>query len=440
MKHNVLIISPRFAPINAADHHRVRMALAHLGDFGWSAEVLCVNPNYIENEMDENLSRTIPSDTVVHRVRALSSKNTRSCGLGSLAIRSYLYLKQAGDRLLQRGTFDLVFISTTEFPVFALGARWQNKFRIPFVVDFQDPWLCDYYDQAGAPPPPGGRFKYRVNQLLAQWLEPKVMSRVAKTVCVSPAYPKMLQQRYPYLEDDHFTTIPFGVSDRDFEIAKDLPLNSILAGLLGGGRNWCYVGVVNGGMQFALRSLFTAFQQARSERPDRFNDVKMIFVGTDYAPADKARKRVEPIAQECGVLDVVVEITGRVPYFSALKLLLESDALVIPGTDDPGYTASKIYPNILARKPLLTIFHESSSVVDVMRTTNAGVSVTFSGTGADDLDRCTAQIRSRWFDCSCDQIPATNWDAVTPYIAREMTRRLCSVFDSALATSKGRTL
>ncbi len=44
----VLIVSPHFPPVNAADHHRVRMALAYLEEFGWSAAVLAVSPEEIE--------------------------------------------------------------------------------------------------------------------------------------------------------------------------------------------------------------------------------------------------------------------------------------------------------------------------------------------------------------------------------------------------------
>jgi hypothetical protein len=429
---NILIITPRFSPVNAADQHRVRMALSFFGDFDWRAEVLCIAPQYAGNELDEILLRTIPGDTVIHQAQALPAKLTHRFGLGSLALRSYPFLKYFGDRLLRQRTFDLIFISTTEFVLFALGVHWRRKFGIPFVVDFQDPWLSDYYEQPGSPIPPGGRLKYHFSQMLAQCLEPKVMRQVAKIVCVSPAYPRMLQNRYPYLHDDHFATIPFGASATDLEVAKQVPLSDALAGMFGRGRNWCYVGVVPESMYFALRSFFMAFALVRNKWPERFDDVKLQFVGTDYAPVGHSRKRVMPLAEEYGLSDIVVELTDRVPYFSALRLMLEADALIIPGSDDPGYTASKIYPCILARKPLLTIFHQDSSVVEVMEKTRAGVNVFFAGTSPADMESCSAQIISQWFESGLDKTPETDWKAFEPYTAREMTRRLCTVFDAAI--------
>jgi hypothetical protein len=56
---------------------------------------------------------------------------------------------------------------------------------------------------------------------------------------------------------------------------------------------------------------------------------------------------------------------------------LDAHALVAVGSDDPGYTASKIYPYLLARKPLLAIYHNSSSVVGLIRRVGGGVCVPF---------------------------------------------------------------
>ena len=60
------------------------------------------------------------------------------------------------------------------------------------------------------------------------------------------------------------------------------------------------------------------------------------------------------------------------------------------GSDDPGYTASKIYPYILAEKPLLAIFHEESSVVRILQETNAGTVVTFkTGESVEEVARAS---------------------------------------------------
>ena len=155
----------------------------------------------------------------------------------------------------------------------------------------------------------------------------------------------------------------------------------------------------------------------------------MHFIGTDYATGGQARKTVEPLAMECGVHDLVDEQPHRVPYFEALQCLLDADGLLVTGSNDANYTASKIYPYILARKPLLAVFHERSSVVDVLRQTGAGTSVTFDDNG--DVDTTAQRIDREWLRKWPAVEPTTNWRRFEPYRARSMTKRICEVFDLA---------
>jgi hypothetical protein len=115
-------------------------------------------------------------------------------------------------------------------------------------------------------------------------------------------------------------------------------------------------------------------------------------------------------------------------YGETLQCLLDADALIIPGSDDSGYTASKLYPYILARRPLLAIFHRDSSVVDVLRSTRAGTCLTFDPATSDTA--LAKSVHEHWFQTQAyRQIPPTDWPAFEPYTARAMTARLCGFFD-----------
>ena len=57
-----------------------------------------------------------------------------------LGLRALAGLSALGSRLLARRPFDVVFFSTTVFPAMALGPIWKRRFRIPYALDFQDPW------------------------------------------------------------------------------------------------------------------------------------------------------------------------------------------------------------------------------------------------------------------------------------------------------------
>jgi hypothetical protein len=59
--------------------------------------------------------------------------------------------------------------------------------------------------------------------------------------------------------------------------------------------------------------------------------------------------------------------------------LQKADALFIPGSDDPKYTASKIYPYLLTEKPILAIFNEKSNAVDAIKEcTSDAIVLTFN--------------------------------------------------------------
>jgi hypothetical protein len=431
----VLIVSPHFPPINAPDHQRVRMALPYFPQNGWQAEILTVNADYVEGVHDPLLTRSLPEGIQVIATSALPVRYTRRVGLGSLALRALPFLLKAGNRLLRTQRYDLVLFSTTMFPVMTLGPYWLRKFRVPYVLDFQDPWLSDYYQNKNDQKPPGGRFKYGFSQFLARHLEPYALKRVSHVITVSPAYPAMLQHRYPWLQDDQFTVIPFGAAENDFTQLPRLNVRQQFFAAGDGKRHWVYVGRGGKDMAFALRGFFTALYRARLMEPEKWNNLELHFIGTDYAPNDMARKTIEPVAEDCGIGDMVREHPQRIPYFEALQCLMDADALIVPGSDDPGYTASKLYPYILAKKPLLAIFHEQSSVIEVLRTTGGGTVVTFK-TGNNN-DSLADDITEKWFKTYPPAIPTTDWNAFEHYSARNMTRRLCASFDKCLSLGGG---
>jgi hypothetical protein len=315
----------------------------------------------------------------------------------------------------------------------ALGSRWQKQFGVPYVLDFQDPWLSDYHKQPGATPP-GGRFKYGFSQFQARLLEPKAVVQASHIISVSPSYPRILQQRYPSLSSDRFTILPFGAPESDFERLPSLQIQQRVFDPHDGKRHWVYVGRGGSDMALALRALFLGIRVDRESNPERWDAVQLHFVGTSYAPKGRAIKTIEPIAQEFGIADLVEEITDRIPYFEALQTLVDSDAILMIGSDDPSYTASKLYPCILARKPIFALFHQQSSVLPILEACRAGHAVSFSSSSEPQTLLSAVTARLEWlFSLPKQHQPDTNWAAFQPYTAREMTRQQCAVFHRSLA-------
>jgi glycosyltransferase involved in cell wall biosynthesis len=424
----VLIVSPHFPPVNAPDVQRVRMSLPYYPAFGWQPVVLTVRPEVQEDAQDAALVDTIPADVPVTRTGALPVGLTGTVGIRNVAMRAFLHLYRAGGRLIRRDEIDLVYFSTTMFVSMVLGRLWKRRYGTPYVIDLQDPWFSTYYDDKPASDRPP---KYAAARRLHRVLEAWTMRRVDALITVSDAYATTLRARYPWITPEMCTTIPFGASELDFEVAERLaPARPAPAGGTSRVRG-VYIGRGGPDMAPALRILFTALRDGRASHP-RFADVELAFVGTDYAPAGRARKTVEPVAAETGVAGQVTERTARVPYLEALAGLRQADFIVLIGSDDPQYSASKVYPCILARRPIVAVVHERSPIADVLRRTHAGVVVTFAG--REDIAGPASRLAAAWAGV-LDRLPAapdTDWTAFAPYTARSLTERQCHVFDAAV--------
>lgn len=437
MPKKVLIVSPRFPPVTAPDHQRVRMMLPYLPHHGWTATILAVDPRDVEAPLEANLEASLPSDATIHRVRAIPQWLTRRVRFGSLAIRAYPSLWRHGLRLLRRERFDLVFFSTTEFGVLPIALSWQRRTEghVKFVVDLQDPWVSDYYERTGKNPP-GGAFKHGLTQEFARRNEGPVLRRAAHIISVSPTYVDTLRTRYPDIPQSRFSVIPFGGSRSDFELLLRLRVRQRQFDPADGKLHWLYAGTAPPGIRHAFVSFLRALQRAFDAGIVAAENVRVHFIGTDYAAGAAASERVMPFARELGMDRIVSETPARMPYFETLACLLDASALLVFGWDDPGYTASKLYPYILARKPLLSVFHERSSANDVLRATQAGTLVTFGS--APDIDATTDAIFERWFASGAfHATPRTDWQAFEPFTAEAMTRRVVDVFNHAAGSASG---
>ncbi len=372
----VLIISPNFPPINAPDMQRIRMSLPYYREMGWTPVVLCVDENCVDGFRDPLLLETLPPDLSIHKVGAWPASVTRKFGLGSLSMRSYFHFKKKGNELLRAGGFDLVFFSTTMFHVCALGPYWKRKFGVPFVIDMQDPWRNDIYlSQPRNQRPP----KFRIAYTIDKRLEAATIPFVDGIISVSKGYIRMLTERYPQIIGRPAIVLPFGTSERDFEVVrkKQLPPQVITPGA--GTINVVYVGAMTKFFLPLLKAFFRAFSENIKDK----QGYHFYFIGTNYTPGAEA-KPVEELAAQLGLAPIVTEIPGRIPYFSALATLMHSDILFIPGSTDPDYNASKVYNNILAGRPIFSIFNEKSLVKKTIEDCHAGLVVGITGNETEE--------------------------------------------------------
>jgi hypothetical protein len=407
---------------------RVRMSLSYFKDFGWEADVVTVDPAFSDISKDQLLLSSIQNEASVHFVKALPKKWTSKLGLGSIALRSLWFYRRKVDQLLMQQKYDLIFFSTTQYPVCILGPYWKRKFNIPYVIDMQDPWHSDYYmTKPKHQRPPKYWFSYRLNKTL----EPIAMKKVDGLISVSSAYLQTLNKRYQNCNSIPQQTITFGAFDKDLQIAFNnktaypsvLPKKNDEISIV-------YIGRGGLDMSDAVQLLFKAFNQCLEEDKKLFENFRFYFIGTSYAAAGKGTPTIYPLAQDAKVSAYVTEFTDRIPFYQALNTLADASALFIPGSNDAQYTASKIYPYVMLKKPLLALFHPDSSVVSFLDKCKVGNVYTFNQGKQQLMIGIKSFLHSIARNTVQPVVPVQEF--FEQYSAKAMTQKQCDLFNEVV--------
>jgi len=343
-----------------------------------------------------------------------------------------------GTRLLRKEKFDLVFFSNTQFVTFPLGRLWKGWFGVPYVIDIQDPWRTDYYERHGSRRPPGG-WKYQFARLQAWLLEGWTYQRVDAVMSVSPNYLTELCTRYPSFARVPAEVILFGASRADLLHAAAHPRTQPLFSRKEGEIHLLYTGASGPVMPHSLAVLFDGLRRYREHRPENAARLRFHFVGTSYVAPGSGLPSVLPVAEACGVGDLVTEIPHRIGHLESLSWQLQADVLLLPGSSDLAYSPSKLYPYFLTGRPLLGLVFRNSVMEHLLDQLNCAHMVRFAD--QESKEQAYADL-AVFFDLAIagfppGSLPVRNEKLFNQaYLVEELTRRQCELFDRLVSPAK----
>jgi hypothetical protein len=128
----------------------------------------------------------------------------------------------------------------------------------------------------------------------------------------------------------------------------------------------------------------------------------------------------------------VTEEPARVPFLDALRILATTDAVLMIGSDEPHYTASKIYPGLMCRRPFLSIFHRTSSSHEIL--TRAGGGLAFAFDTPNELETLVPAIANGLERLASDPDALGKADptAYAPFTAHAIAGQFATVFERAV--------
>jgi hypothetical protein len=449
----VLIVAYYFPPVAATGAMRPLGFCRYLSTYGWTPHVVTTTPDsvYPVHSVDERLSGKLPSSIKVEAIPYASTLDRllhfrklirdRIGRRGNHAIAAGVNygsnvktneLKNSGHiGQLKRFVLDRMFafpdpqsawmepvlkhvgsLAKDEQPdlVFATGSPWTSlaiarklgrRFRVPFIVDFRDPWASN----AG--------FHYISPQLIrkTEMLERQICQEAAAVIANTSELRTHLTALYPEIQDK-CVAIPNGFHADDFALpaTPDGDQASQRVGI-----ELCHFGTMY--MMRTPVELLRALLELVEEGTIRKAQLRLRFIGTWDVRSDECERMAQGLEKH-GVLLREPPVSHQ----ECLRQMARADALL---TMQPGSTLqipAKIYEYIATRRPLVVI-GDPGATFNLVQRHRLGVCCSNQAPAIKQL------FTDLIFDSAKFVTPSEDATALFDY--KNLTGQLAKVFDGA---------
>lgn len=411
---SLLIIYPHWPPSNLAGVHRPRLIANYLEDFGWHPVVLTVRPEYYEEKPDWDLCKTVSGKVEVHYTNAFRVTKPRL--IGDIGLRAFWQIYQAAIQIIKQKKIDFIWIPIPSFYTALIGRLLYEKTKIPYGIDYIDPWVRDITGRRD--------WRHVLSNGLAKILEPIAIKKAALITGVAEEYympalsrnfkkeeiisaggvsespagnsereeenfngrkttkqtnkstiRQIFHLRLPIrvsrrkegtlMNPIHHLAFPYGFDPRDHQIKLEnveLPWQDIP-----NCKPLVYAGAFLPNSRLFIECLFKAIADLIREKQWDEN-CHLFFLGTGSYPG----KSIAEYAIENGIERYVHEVRERFPFLHILNFLSAAFGVMVIGSTEKHYTASKTYQAIMSKRLVLAVLHEESSAVQAL----------------NDFDRC----------------------------------------------------
>ncbi len=436
----VLIVAYYFPPIGTSGTFRTLKFVKYLPQFGWDPIVLTVDARheYIEPKNEALLSQLPASVTVVRTYawslqkllhRAQKTENSANLTKDVISnkkpsfsqkVRAFVrdifhfpdgrsgwfpFALVRGFIAVRKLNVDVIYTSAPPYTGTLVGLGLKLLTGKPLISDFRDPWV-------------GNTYRYQPDQQQVTWqarwakaLEQKTFAHSARVINVSADLTAKSQSVVPPESRSKFLTIHNGFDADDFT-----PLPPRVAD---GKFRIVYTGCFYEGSR-EPKNFLRALRLLADQSPLEFEKIEVWFVGDMVWAAANA--------PWCNSLKLGEHIQFKpfLPHKENLKLLAESDLLLMIGSVKPADTGSlpvKIFEYAATRRPMLALVHEGESAKFVR---GCGIGRLANPENPEEI---ATTLLEMYREIRAGTFPTEpNLEFLRQYDRRELTRQLAELF------------
>jgi hypothetical protein len=380
----VLIITYYWPPCGGIGVLRNLKFVKYLRDFGWEPIIYTAkNPKYPfidksnQTEIPEEililkgkiwepltlfkkLSGRKKTDTLQNITATTSSKKSWIDNL-AIWIRGNFFIPDARaawikpsvtylSKFIKEHKIDALLTDGPPHTNTVIGMRLSQKFGIPWLADFQDPWTqVDYFSLMKI----GSRADKKHRKL-----EQEAFRTAKKTTIASPSWKIELEN----IGATNVDVIYYGFDEADFRTfqLEDSPYFSIFhAGLLGNDRN--------------INTFFETIKEMIEDNPLLKNSIRINFAGeVDYS---------NKVAVKKNNLESITTFYGMISRPEVIQHYQKSSLLLLPinqASNAKGRIPGKLFEYLRTFVPILAFGPEKSDVKDIIEQKGHGISLPYN--------------------------------------------------------------
>lgn len=378
---NILVISYYFPPAGGPGVQRVLKFVKYLPEFGVNPIVLTVRNGDFPAE-DKSMQKEIPDSVPVYRTPAIEPYNiyrkftgkseNHTLPVGLLAknentsvseyiakwIRANIFLPDArigwiwpvfnlGSKIIAKYNIQAIYSSSPPHSLQLTAKMLAQRFNLPWIADFRDPWTDIYYYQL-AP-------RTTLARNIDLYLERKVLYTADKVVSVSPSITRKLAQK---IQKDNFGVLYNGYDEDDFidlQPTVTMPKKFTLS----------YIGNLKSNQNPI--ELWTTLQRLIKQYDDFKSVVELRFTGRIHPRILETLEHHQLISY--------TSVEGYVPHSAAISRMQSTAVLlfIIPeAPDNEGILTGKLFDYLRAGRPLLSLGPPHGDAARVLQDVDAG--------------------------------------------------------------------